>query len=322
LGQVVTQAQKEFNRLTAEDAQPPSAKGKEKASPHDTCPVEESSSGDASASAGSESETSFVSASTAQTFFSRLQSAVPANVVSAVQSNLPDGVKQASENIDFNQMRQTLVSEFNRVQGITRLQAEEYVHRSEALLKSVMKEAEEAFRDAVKVIPPDHSGQVPSRALVWDGVDMWMLPSDETFPPGEKSAGHAISSVATRADALLKRLRRDPEIIKRNPESDADAQRLYLDWSSTALDMDEHGIEAEQWKTKITAALQDAEDGETLQKTLDSLGLFYRGLQLSTDCDIPLVPSTMSADTFWKRYFFRVHQIEHERERRKMVLQG
>jgi hypothetical protein len=275
LGQAVTQAQKEFNRLTAENAQPPSAKGKEKASSDDSSPVEESDSGNASADAGSESETSFVSASTAQTFFSRLQSAVPANVVSAVQSNLPDGLKHAPENIDFNQMRQTLISEFNRVQGVTRLQAEEYVHRSEVLLKSVMKEAEEVFRDAVKVIPPDHSGQVPSQALVWDGVDMWMLPSDEASPPGEKSTGHATSSVATRADTLLKRLRWDPEIIKRDPESDVDARRLYLDWSSTALDIDEHGIEAEQWKTKITAALQDAEDGAALQKTLDSLGLCY-----------------------------------------------
>lgn len=36
----------------------------------------------------------------------------------------------------------------------------------------------------------------------------------------------------------------------------------------------------------------------------------------------PLVPSEMDASTFWTRYFFRVHQIEKDEEKRKQLLAG
>lgn len=35
-----------------------------------------------------------------------------------------------------------------------------------------------------------------------------------------------------------------------------------------------------------------------------------------------VVPSAMPEEVFWTRYFFRVHQIEREAERRKALLQG
>lgn len=35
-----------------------------------------------------------------------------------------------------------------------------------------------------------------------------------------------------------------------------------------------------------------------------------------------LVPSTLSKEEFWSRYFFRAHQITHEEERRKALIQG
>jgi hypothetical protein len=35
-----------------------------------------------------------------------------------------------------------------------------------------------------------------------------------------------------------------------------------------------------------------------------------------------LVPGELSEDEFWTRYFFRVHQIDQEEERRKAVLAG
>jgi hypothetical protein len=34
------------------------------------------------------------------------------------------------------------------------------------------------------------------------------------------------------------------------------------------------------------------------------------------------VPEELSEDEFWTRYFFRVHQINQEDERRKAVLEG
>ena len=34
------------------------------------------------------------------------------------------------------------------------------------------------------------------------------------------------------------------------------------------------------------------------------------------------VPSEMTEETFWTRYFFRMYQIEREAERRRALLQG
>lgn len=34
------------------------------------------------------------------------------------------------------------------------------------------------------------------------------------------------------------------------------------------------------------------------------------------------MPEELSEDEFWARYFFRVHQINQEDERRKAVLEG
>lgn len=35
-----------------------------------------------------------------------------------------------------------------------------------------------------------------------------------------------------------------------------------------------------------------------------------------------IVPSTISEDEFWKRYFFRVQQINEDEEKRKLILEG
>jgi hypothetical protein len=48
---------------------------------------------------------------------------------------------------------------------------------------------------------------------------------------------------------------------------------------------------------------------------------FIRCLILS-GTDFAPVPSVMTEEVFWTRYFFRVYQIEREAERRKALLQG
>jgi hypothetical protein len=34
-----------------------------------------------------------------------------------------------------------------------------------------------------------------------------------------------------------------------------------------------------------------------------------------------IVPSEMTREIFWKRFFFRMHQIDHEEERRKILIE-
>ncbi|KAJ7924957.1 hypothetical protein B0H13DRAFT_1976871, partial [Mycena leptocephala] len=268
IGGVVTQAQQEFTKLTAETPKSP-------ADSAETTPTE---SGEESATprTASPSAQDTPSSSGVQTLFTRLQSALPPNIVSTVQSHIPETLRDASGNIDLAQMRTTLTAEFQRVQGVTLAQAEEYVHKSEALLKEAMKEAGEVFRDAVKVVPPEEAqSSGGSGNLIWDGADMWMLPFDssDASAKGKEKAGRQSTAdtqlaVATRAESLLKRLKHDPEIIKHDPEADAATKEFYGQWLETAM---KDGIESEEWTAKIATVLNESADGQGLKANQDAL---------------------------------------------------
>ncbi|EDR10972.1 uncharacterized protein LACBIDRAFT_324999 [Laccaria bicolor S238N-H82] len=62
--------------------------------------------------------------------FSRLQSALPPNIVATVNNTTPESLKHVTDNVDFAGIRSNLLTEFQRVQGVTCAQAEEYVHKS------------------------------------------------------------------------------------------------------------------------------------------------------------------------------------------------
>ncbi|KAK0504727.1 hypothetical protein EDD18DRAFT_1397845 [Armillaria luteobubalina] len=290
--QVVTQAQKELNKYTSTE-------------PSTASPTEGESETTPSASTPTDREESASSSTSSQNLFSRLQSALPPSIVATVQDHIPDSLKHASENIDFVQLRTTLSTEFQRVQGVTRSQAEEYVHKSEALLKEAIKEASDVLRDAVKVIPPEESN---GSGLVWDGSDMWMLPADPSeISSADKGKGKATSqrAVATRAEALLKRLKHDSEIIRRDPEVDQGSKEVYAQWLASDISSKEGGIDNEEWKDKINSTLQDPVDGAGLKANEDTL-----------------VPLEMTRETFWTRYFFRAHQIAREEKKRQALIRS
>lgn len=310
-GEVVTHAQKELGKLAISTETPADAHADEA---EDTSDKEsESECGTAPETPTAESHSAAGSLSTSQSFFARLQSSLPPNIVSTVQAQLPESFKHP-QNIDLSQLRTTLTTEFQRVQGVTRAQAEEYVHKSEQLLREAMKEASEALRDAVKVIPPEESGGYSNQGLVWDGTDMWMLPMEAGDVKGKgkemelsvssgRQSEDARQAVATRAQALLKQLKSNPEIIKLDPDADAGSETFHA-WVSEAHRKDEHpGTKV--WSERVARTLSDTDDGQTLQGTFDAL-----------------VPSILSDEEFWTRYFFRVYQIEQEEMRRKALIHG
>ncbi|KAG7446238.1 uncharacterized protein BT62DRAFT_105831 [Guyanagaster necrorhizus] len=292
--QVVTQAQKELNKYTGAEPSATETESPTEAEPETT----------PSASTPTNREEPASSSTSSHNIFSRLQSALPPNIVATVQDHIPDSLKHASENIDFVQLRATLSTEFQRIQGVTRSQAEEYVHKSETLLKEAIKEASDVLRDAVKVIPPEDSN---GGGLIWDGSDMWMLPADpsETSSSPDKGKGKATSqrAVATRAEALLRRLKHDSEIIRRDPEVDQGSKEVYFQWLASDVSSKEGGIDNEDWKAKIIAALQDPVDGAGLKANEDTL-----------------VPLEMTRETFWTRFFFRTHQIAREEKKRQALI--
>lgn len=220
-----------------------------------------------------------------QSLFTRLSSSLPPNIVSTVQTHLPDSLKNASQNIDLAQLRTNLFTEFQRVQGVTRAQAEEYVHKSEGMLREAMREAGEVLRDAVKVIPPEEGG--PTIPAIWDGTDVWMLPSSsevtitdakgkgKQVDSSSRSSGEGHRSVATRADALLKQLKYDPAVIRADPEAEEGVKELYLNWISAEIDSKEGELDNKEWTDKTTSALSELGDGQALQETHDTLGEFF-----------------------------------------------
>ncbi|KAL4266403.1 BSD domain-containing protein [Pleurotus pulmonarius] len=318
--EVVVQAQKEVGKWTA-----PEPSAGEAASPSNTTDassgraVEDKAEGSSSSSTpevpSSDSTTSqALPSSSSQTLFSRFQAALPPNIASTLQNNIPESIRHASESVDFAQLRTTLSDEFQRVQGVTRSQAEDYVKKSEAMLREAMKEAGAVLKDAVKIIPPEE-GNVSSSSstgFIWDGSDMWMLPSEasdssissrgkssEVGTPSSGSLGD-LQRVATRADSLLKRLRHDAEIIKHEP-----SPLQFNTWLEKEVDVKEGGIDSDHWKARMAEEWGDPADGAALQATHDEL-----------------VPSVLDDATFWKRYFFRIYQIRHEEEKRKALIQS
>lgn len=283
--EVVVQAQKELSKLTTVDE---SAKAKETdtasstAGPNPDAPTSREPSTSASSPA-QDKENQTASTSTT-TLFSRLQSSLPPNIVATVQNNIPDSLKHASENIDFSQLGTNLMSEFQRVQGVTRAQAEEYVLKSETLIRDAMKEAGEVLRDAVKVIPPDQAGSSQDGSgLIWDGTDMWMLPAEssdsiekEKDVIGSSKNVETQSAVATRAEALLRLLRRDPTILRRDPEADEGTRVEYHVWWEAEVNTQEGGIDGQEWTGKITAALEEPLDGSALKQLRDTLGKLFK----------------------------------------------
>ena len=292
--EVVVQAQKELSKFTTvgepkdvkepetsqttEETDTASSTAGPSTDAHDV-PTTTTQEPSTSASPPADKETPTASTSTT-TLFSRLQSALPPNIVATVQNNLPDSLKHASENIDFSQLGTNLMSEFQRVQGVTRAQAEEYVLKSEVLIRDAMKEAGEVLREAVKVIPPDQAGT--NEGLIWDGTDMWMLPADSSDPIGkeEDATGsmrnaEAQSAVATRAEALLRRLKRDPAILRHDPEADEGNRNEYRAWLEGDVNSKEGGIDGQEWKDKIAAVLEEPLDGPALKELQDILGKFF-----------------------------------------------
>lgn len=277
---VVAQAQKEFTKLTTETPSTSSEAPIEEKTESDTATVTATEpTADAepipSTSATPTQESSSTPAVTFQSVFSRLQSRIPPNVIATVQSNLPESLRTG----DLGQIRSTLSAEFQRVQGVTRAQAEEYMHKSEAIIRDVVKEAGDVLRDAVKVVPPEEADPTP--VILWDGTDIWQLAAPFRSSGVGKGKGKAKDgrrasesqrAVATRAEALLKQLRQDPAILSVDPEATDSAREVFEQWLKTEEDALEGGVGGAQWTKKVEGVLDDGPDGTALRATQDALG--------------------------------------------------
>ncbi|KAG9123714.1 hypothetical protein FRC07_014184 [Ceratobasidium sp. 392] len=237
------------------------------------------------------------------TFFSRLQAALPPQFApSAVTASLQTQFTSAQASADA--LRASLATNIQRIQQegvagsgpITFAQAEklaeEYVHRSEALLKN----AGAFLKDAVHVVPGE-TNEV--RGVVWDGSDIWMMPSPSGTPGPEGGSGTSRPNL-THSEMLLRRLRHDPEVLRADPSLTPSVSERYEKYLA------ESNTEAPEWTARIREVVAEAtEDSDALLAIKEQL-----------------VPSEITEDEFWKRYFFRVLQISEDEEKRKIILEA
>ena len=183
MGKLSTEPVASSSKVTTDEAVSKSPEGEQTTNEPNVLPSETTSTsnneiGDA------EPKSPTTATSPFQGLFSRVQSSLPPNISSTLEKNLPLSLKDSSGHlsVDFAQLKSTLTAEFQRVQGVTRAQAEEYVHKSEALLK----EAGEYLKDAVKVVPPE--GQEENGTEVtFDGTDLvFMPPTVGSFGPSSR----------------------------------------------------------------------------------------------------------------------------------------
>lgn len=317
LGSVVATAQRELGHL-AGDSSTPSDQAQpspiteatqhaddEKAPEHTSADSVESSlakSVDESEPAQPSSPSSSSTTSPFQSLLSSIQSSLPPNISTTLQNNIPQALKDGPRSVDFAHIKNTLATEFQRVQGVTRAQAEEYVHKSEALLK----EAGDFLKDAVKIVPPDDYDDT-STGIMWDGADVWEMPTTSARGKGKAKDSELLvkaRAAATRAETLLRQLKRDPELLKIDPASIESTKPIFELFVKNDVESMEGGISGTHWTDKRTVCLKDGSiEANTLKETKEAL-----------------VPSTLDEDTFWTRYFFRVHQIEEDERKRKELL--
>ncbi|KAL5523630.1 hypothetical protein ACEPAG_7803 [Sanghuangporus baumii] len=316
---VIAHAQKEIEKLTTDatsaqttntesaavstSSQEPDTSSSEKSTSSNTPPEDdESTPQPSSPSAASSGSFQF------QTLLSRVQSSFPPNISATLERTIPAALKDPASHAyaDIQHLRETLGSEFTRVQGVTRAQAEEYVHRSETLLR----EAGAYLKDAVRIIPPDEDGGEPDVVFDGMGAGVVVMPPSlrSTVSSRAKGKGRETSAQAqqqtagSRAAAMLSQLKRDPEALKKDPLEEESTREFYEAWLSAEVSSKDGGIESSEWTERTKEALR-VEDGEALSKMRDAL-----------------VPSTLDSATFWTRYFFRVYQIEKDEEKRKALL--
>lgn len=241
VGQAVSSAQKELGRRLAETTpqQSTSTEGEvnEKAGDGEgTSTPTPINTSDTTPQPEAVAESSSPIAAKANQLFSRLQASLPPNLAENFQKRLHD----AQENPTIQQMRSSVTAGLAKLQeqtkGMSLAQAEEFVqHRSEVLLK----ETQDFFKEAVKVIPPEDSSAVTETAI-WDGSDSWMVTTSESATSQSKKGkgkSGSISFAGNRTAALMEKLRTEANILLLDPASEPNAgvKAVHEKWKADLI---------------------------------------------------------------------------------------
>ncbi|VDC00392.1 unnamed protein product [Peniophora sp. CBMAI 1063] len=190
--------------------------------------------------------------------FSRLQASLPPHLVQTLQSNLPESIRHAPEQLNLTQLRSTLQQV--RITDATS-RGEELLHR-----------AGDFLTNAVRVVPPSPDDNAPSATAQGKARE---------------------AAIGTRKDALMRALRTNPAILKVDPCAEKNSEALFRSWEEKQVTSAEGGILGAEWNDRRAAELKDA--GEDLLGTRDALvpgdmneetfwtRYFFRAYQIAQD---------------------------------------
>ncbi|WVR03404.1 hypothetical protein IAU60_000395 [Kwoniella sp. DSM 27419] len=290
-------------KAAAKAAAEEQARSKEKGKGKETEGAEPSTAATAAAEAGS-SATAFLNRLTSSTtqLQHSLQTTLQSTLAAAANNptlNNPAALRQQlAENLHLSSARDNLQISMKQAEKL----AEEYLKKSEGLLK----DAEKWVEDAVKVVPPDEDQRMVS--MGWEGGDMYSFSTSSTktnagdvlFDSGagkSRSASSPMPSLAmasSRKDALLRRLREDKEALLVDPEGEGETDERKAEFRSWV---------GEHWDKEKVAG-REQEEGHVGAVRMN------------------LVPEHLTDEQFWQRYLFHKHMIEAEEQKRKALLQS
>lgn len=241
-------------------------------------------------------------AAAASAFFASLQSQISASPnLAHLSKNLQSSLTTVQSNLShLPASLQTSVAQLQaQLPHLDNKAAEAYLSRGEHWLQEFTGEVGRLAKDAVRVVPPTEAEKTKKR---------------------EERARKAERGAAGRTEAALIKLRADEQLLLVDPAkppavvaaaaveesqegaavaattAGGDTREAFSKFLQTVED--KGGFEGEEWTKRIAA-----ETDETLKQTRAAL-----------------VPSKLTPEAFWSRYFFRRELIDEEERRRQEVL--
>jgi hypothetical protein len=246
--------------------------------------------GESSASSSTSASTATLADPQQQQRPDQAQSLNAQTLLNRLQSSLPPDL--------LTSLRDTIPDSVRDPQGRRELAqvAQARVQGAAARGEELLRGASVFLRDAVRVVPPEEAASSLSASSASGAPSAH---EGTTKPRGKAASPSAAvaSTPATRRGALLRALREYPAILRVDPAKEERSAALFASWVEVV------GAEASRDESQRELEL-GADDG------------MLRGTHSA------LVPGELTEDEFWTRYFFRVHQIDQEEERRKAVLLG
>lgn len=167
-----------------------------------------------------------------------------------------------------------------------------YLAKGEVYLQDVGKELKDFVQEAVKVIPPPDQDH-PS--------------SDHPNDPNQSSLSNTVIEkrrlLDLKRESMVSNLRRDASFLLLDPRSEDSNLQSSFDHFLSSIEQ-AGGLEGEAWQKRIELELEcDEPDRSALKSLVEQL-----------------VPSSMTRETFWTRYLFRIYRIDQEEAARRVVL--